>query len=175
MSNRKSPLVLLIIAGIIILADCQKEAQVNDLADQNKAVVIKAFEALNNLDYDQLGEFIAQDYVRHCQATPDIEVKSLDEFIATVKMWAAAFPDMKMENHIIIAEDDMVGFYVTFSGTHEGPMGQYPATGKTIESETFGFHRLEEGKIVESWITLDNLTILTQLGLLPPPAEEDSK
>lgn len=168
----KTFILLMIIACFAGLTGCSQESKTNELADQNKAVVLQAFEALNNLEYDRLGEFIAPDYIRHCQATPEVDVRSLDEFIAMVKMWEGAFPDLKMENHIVIAEDDMVGFYVTFTGTNEGAMGQFPATGKTMVSETFGFHRLEEGKIVETWVTWDNLIILNQLGLFPPPAEE---
>jgi steroid delta-isomerase-like uncharacterized protein len=164
--------ILVAIVCLTGLAGCSQESKTNELATQNKAVVMAAFEALNNFEYDRLGEFIAPNYIRHCQATPDIEVKSLDDFIAMAKMWESAFPDMKGDIHTVIAEGDMVAFYATYTGTHKGPMGEFPATGKTMVSETFGFHRLEEGKIVETWVTWDNLIILNQLGLFPPAAEQ---
>jgi hypothetical protein len=41
-----------------------------------------------------------------------------------------------------------------------------------MESETFGFFRLEQGKIKESWVTWDNIAGLKQLGLFPPPVPE---
>lgn len=172
MANWKSLLIFLLIVGLVVLAGCQQEDKIDETAAKNKAVAMAAFEALNNFEYDRLSEFVAQDYIRHCQATPEVDVRSLDEFIAMVKMWEGAFPDMKMEIHNVIAEDDMVAFYVTFTGTNEGSMGEFPATGKTMVSETFGFHRLEEDKIVETWVTWDNLIVLKQLGLFPPPAEE---
>ena len=40
-------------------------------------------------------------------------------------------------------------------------------------SEFAGYHRFEDGKIVETWVTWDNLATLDQLDLLPPAAVED--
>jgi steroid delta-isomerase-like uncharacterized protein len=145
---------------------------VDEQAEQNKAVVMQAFDALNNQEYDKLDQFIAQDYRRYCQATPDVKVESLDDFKALLSGWEQAFPDAKLSIDLIAAEGDLVAFYGPFTGTHEGPMGPFPATGKTMVSETAGFHRLENGKIVETWVTWDNLAVLSQLGLFPPP---DSK
>lgn len=48
-------------------------------------------------------------------------------------------------------------------------MGPFPATGNEMEISFAGIHRIEDGKIAETWVTWDNLTALTQLGLWPPP------
>jgi steroid delta-isomerase-like uncharacterized protein len=144
-------------------------APVNNTAANNKAITLKAFEALNSGDYDALDEFIAPNYKRHCQATPEVNVESLEQFIAFVKTWEDAFTDMKGEVHHIIAEGDMVAAYLTYTGTHTGPMGDIPATGGFMDSKTFVFHRFENGKIAESWVTWDNLAVMKQLGVFPPP------
>jgi len=161
--------VLIAIAGI---TGCDTEAK-KEAA--NTAIVIEAFDALNNKDYGTLDQFIAPDYRRHCQATPDARVESIDDFIALAKEWDATFPDANMTLHFTAAEGDLVAFWGTFSGTQEGPMGPFPATGKRMSSETAGFHRIEDGKIAETWVTWDNMAALAQLGLLPlpsgPPAE----
>lgn len=157
----------LIIVLVMALMSC---APVDGTATKNKAVALQAFEALNNGDYDALDEFIAPNYKRHCQATPDVAIESLEQFIAFVKTWEDAMPDMKGEVHYIIAEGDMVAAYLTYTGTQTGAMGNIPPTGKVMDSKTFVFHRFENGKIAESWVTWDNVAILTQLGLFPPPA-----
>jgi steroid delta-isomerase-like uncharacterized protein len=123
---------------------------------------------MNNYEFDQLDQFFAPDFKRHCQATPDIQINSLDEMIAFAKVWYEAFPDAYMKTHLMAADSDLVAVWVTFEGTHQAPMGPYPATGKRMESETFGFFRLENGKIAESWVTWDNLAMFNQLGLTPP-------
>lgn len=158
-----------LILSTALLLSC---STVDDMAAKNKAVALKAFEALNNGDYDALDDLVAPNYKRHCQATPDVNVESLEQFIEFVKTWEDAFPDMKAEIHYIIAEGDMVAAYLTYTGTQTGAMGDIPPTGKMMDSKTFVFHRFENGKIVESWVTWDNLAVLNQLGLFPPPTEE---
>jgi steroid delta-isomerase-like uncharacterized protein len=158
---------------IFIVSSLSCGPGVDEQAAKNKAIVMQAFDALNNHDYEKLDELIAENYVRHSQATPDIKVESLDDFKALVGDWSQAFPDAKMEIHLVVAEGDLVAFYMTYTGTHTGQMGPFPATGNVMNSETTGFHRLEEGKIVETWVTWDNVAILNQLGLFPsPPAGE---
>ncbi len=163
---------VLIIVLVIALMSC---SAVDDTAAKNKAVAMKAFEALNNGDYDALDELVAVNYKRHCQATPDVNVESLEQFKEFVKSWEGAFPDMKAELHHIIAEDDMVAAYLTYTGTNSGAMGNIPATGKVMDSKTFVLHRFENGKIAESWVTWDNVAILNQLGLFPPASPESGK
>lgn len=171
MLGRGQKILLVVLICIASMIGCNGEAE---KAAANKAIVIEAFDALNNKDWGTLDQFIAQDYRRHCQATPDVEVESLDDFIAMAKEYATTFPDANQTIHLTAAEGDLVAFYVTFSGTQKGPMGQFPATGKRMESKCAGFHRIENGKIAETWVTWDNLAGLTQLGLFPPSTPESS-
>ena len=48
-------------------------------------------------------------------------------------------------------------------------MGPFPPTGKRVEGPFLSFLRIEDGKIAEMWVEWDNLSMLTQLGHLPPP------
>jgi steroid delta-isomerase-like uncharacterized protein len=143
-----------------------------DYGDQtvkNKTIVLAALDAMNSQQWDLLEEYFAADFRRYSQATPDVEIQNLGEMVALVQDWTRAFPDAHMETRLVAAEDDLVAVWVTFAGTHQAPMGPYPATGRQMESETFGFFRLEQGKIKESWVTWDNVAMLAQLGLFPPP------
>jgi predicted ester cyclase len=127
---------------------------------------------MNTLSYDELDKYIAQNYHRHCQATPDVSVETLSDFKALMKGFEGAFNDGQVEIFELIAEGDFVAFVGTYRGTHSGPMGAFAATGKAVDSEFAGYHRFEDGKIVETWVTWDNLAMLQQLGLFPPaPAD----
>jgi predicted ester cyclase len=55
----------------------------------------------------------------------------------------------------------------TASGTHRGDMMGAPPTGNTIVLAGINVFRLRDGKIVERWGRLDELTLLRQLGLVP--------
>ena len=143
------------------------------LQERNKEVVLQAFEALQSGQYDILGRFISADYVRHCQATPEADVRSLDDFIALLELWDNSFSDIENRADRLIAEGDYVAFVACFSGTQTGAMGPFPASGRRMDSEFAGYHRLEDGKIVETWVTWDNLVALQQLGHFPPPGQDD--
>jgi predicted ester cyclase len=133
---------------------------------------MEAFKVLQDAAYDEVDQYIAEDYVRHCQATPDAVVESLDDFKALLREWEKTFTDIENKVQVLIAEGDLVAFYGSFSGTQTGQMGPFPPTGKRIYSEFAGYHRLVNEKIVETWVTWDNMITLQQLGLFPPPSEE---
>ncbi|MBD3854861.1 MAG: ester cyclase, partial [Acidobacteria bacterium] len=80
--------------------------------------------------------------------------------------------DPKLTVTRLIAEDDLVAFWATYSGIQDGPMGPFPATGKPLELDFAGMHRINDGKIVETWVIWDNLTGLMQLGFYPPEPVE---
>jgi len=137
--------------------------------DKNKEIAQKMIDAINNKDYDILDNLIAPDIVRHCQATPNLNIRSLDEFKDFLKVDSKTFPDSHITTEILIAEGDMVVGYFTYSGTQEGAMGPFPATGKKADLKYLGILRIEDGKIAEMWVEWDNMTFLTQLGHFPLP------
>jgi predicted ester cyclase len=77
------------------------------------------------------------------------------------------FPDYQEQLEYVIGEGDFVAWRSRGSGTHRGAFGPFPATGKRMDVVIIGMHRFEEGKIVETWTSWDNLAVLMQLGLIP--------
>ena len=67
----------------------------------------------------------------------------------------------------MIAEGDKVAYVSTISGTQTGPMGGLPASGKDFTLVNIIIQRLEDGKIAETWVSWDNVAMLTQLGFMP--------
>ena len=133
---------------------------------------MEATAALDAGVLDELDKYIAADYVRHCQATPEAVVESLDDFKALLRSWSDTYSEITTKADVFIAEGDFVAFYGSFSAIQIGPMGPFPATGKQMVSEFAGYHRIAEGKIAETWVTWDNLSALMQLGLFPPQAPD---
>ena len=145
-----------------------------DQGKKNKELVAEVFAVIEAGSFDKLDQYIAADYVRHCQATPDINVTSLEGLKEFLNGDLETVSDPKMVIHRMLAEDDLVAFWATYSGIQDGPMGPFPATGKRMELDFAGMHRISDGKIVETWVIWDRLTGLTQLGLFPAPAQEES-
>ena len=142
--------------------------------DANRNLVQAFADAGNRSDLDAFDSLLSADFVRHCEATPEVSVQSCEDFKQFYRDTAATFPDQRMELQILVAEGDRVAFWGRFSGTQEGPMGPFPATGNRMASDCAGVFRIDEGRIAELWVTWDNLAGLAQLGLLPPPARSDA-
>jgi len=159
----KTLFMLLIVSFIVYLPFVTAQP------DKNKEIAQKMIDAINNKDYDILDNLIAPDIVRHFQATPNLNIRSLDEFKDFLKVDSKTFPDSHITTEILIAEGDMVAGYFTYSGTQEGAMGPFPPTNKKAELKYLGILRIEDGKIAEMWVEWDNLAMLTQLGHFPPP------
>jgi steroid delta-isomerase-like uncharacterized protein len=79
----------------------------------------------------------------------------------------AGFPDVEVTVHQVIAEGDYVVTRNTWRGTHLGEFNGIPPTGNRIEITGIVIWRLEDGLIRERWATIDTLTMLRQLGVLP--------
>ena len=126
-------------------------------------------EAINARDLEALDELVAQDVVRHSAATPGVTVTSLEEFRAFLVSDFATVPDSVQTIDVIFANDEYVAMKATYSGTQQGPMGPFPATGKKLTLPFIGILRIEDGKVAEIWVEWDNLNALSQLGHLPPP------
>ena len=161
---------ILVIVAPALLAGCL--CGPCEVATENKELALASFEVLRSGELDKLDGLIANDYVRHCQATPDVEVTSLESFKKYLLREAQIFNNPEITVTHLLAEDNFVAFWATYAGDQEGPMGPYPATGKRMVIEFAGVHRIEDGKIAETWVTWDNVAGLAQLGLYPPQPPE---
>jgi predicted ester cyclase len=158
---KQAHIILTLTLSLLLLGGCQ--------ANHHKRCFERMVAAVNARDLDALDEIIAPNYVRHCQATPDVHVRSLDQFKQFLKSDFSAVPDSVVTTKRVVAEGDLLAFYCTYAGTQTGPMGPFPPSGRRINVDFSGVNRFENGKIVETWLTWDNLTGLVQLGHLQPP------
>jgi steroid delta-isomerase-like uncharacterized protein len=142
-----------------------------DPAERNREVVLAMVEAINARDFDALDTLVAPDVRRHSAATPDVEVRSLDDFKDFLRQDLSAIPDATMEVEQIFATDDMVAVRAMYSGTQTGPMGPFPPSDRPVTIPFIGLQRMENGMIAEIWVEWDNLSALAQLGHFEPPTE----
>jgi steroid delta-isomerase-like uncharacterized protein len=83
-----------------------------------------------------------------------------------------AFPDPRFELDDLVAEGDSVAVRWTFHGTHQGPFGPIPATGKRVSMTGITIYRLRDGKIAEARSNFDQMGLMQQLQ--PAPAAKTS-
>jgi len=161
MKRRATSLMLLVFVSLSAAAD----------DTQNIAVVRTMVDLINQRELDSLHTVVADDIVRHSAATPGIVVTNLDEFKAFLETDIAGIPDSVQTIDIAFSAGDKVAVRAHYRGTHTGPMGPIAATGKSVDLPFMAILRIENSKVAEIWVEWDNMLILGQLGLLPPPPE----
>jgi steroid delta-isomerase-like uncharacterized protein len=113
---------------------------------------------------------VTEDFTRHSAATAGPLVTSRDQFIQLQKSFLVTFPDQRVTLQQLVAEGDRVAALATYSGTQTGPMDGFPTTGKAVQAPFLALFRIDAGRIAELWVEWDNLAMLEQLGLFPPPS-----
>lgn len=87
-----------------------------------------------------------------------------DGFVAALRAFRTAFPDVTVRATHYIAEGDKVVGRFEVQGTHQGEFMGLSPTGRAIHYEEIAIVRLAGGRIVEHWAIADALAILQQLG-----------
>lgn len=121
---------------------------------------------LNEGDVSFVDEVFAPDYQVHTRGL-DLP-RGPEAFRAAVGFWRRSFPDFHTTIESMIGEGDLVASRFSTTGTHTGPLGDAPATGRRFDVSGVDMHRVVDGRVVESWISDDMPRILMDLGVLRP-------
>jgi predicted ester cyclase len=142
----------------------------NSVSDENKAIAARvaaaqcsdATVAVANRAVD---EFFTKDFVIH-NTFP-----GLAHDVEGTKQWNAAIleavPDYNVTIDDQIAEGDKVVTRWTARGTHKGRFQGIAPTGRRVSITGTTISRYVNGKIAESWVELDTLDLMRQLGAYP--------
>lgn len=137
-------------------------------AQENKAIVRHYTEELfNKGNLAAAEEIFAPNWVSHDLAKQGLPPgpEGMKQYISMLRL---AFPDL--DNHIEdqIAEGDKVVSRNTARGTHKGNFMGIAPTNKQMTTTAIVIDRFANGKIVETWVNIDMLGALQQLGVVPP-------
>jgi predicted ester cyclase len=140
----------LILIFILVLSI---QAQEKTTCKANKALIKEYLEALSGKE--------------KTAAVMDKYIADADSLLKRhIMEFEVSFPKYELIPEDMIAEGDKVAVRARFKGTHSGPMGDIQATNKKADMPAAIIYRIADGKIVEHWIFLDQLTLLKQLGIM---------
>ena len=132
-----------------------------ELPDHKSTYLKFVDEVLNGGNFSVAANYLAADVKTH-NGFPDQE-PGLSGFIAALKAFHGAFPDMRANVTHAVAEGDLVVGRFEVTGTHRGTFLGMPGSGRKVRYEEIAIVRLADGKIVEHWSVADALAILQQL------------
>ena len=124
----------------------------------------KFAEAVNTGNFDLFDQVVAINCVDHDPA--DGQVPGAAGYRIFFSGMRTAFPDMSVAPEIIVQDEDIFAFAYTLTGTHTGPLGKIPPTGKKVKIRGMQISKFKDGKMVERWGSSDERTLLKQIGVI---------
>jgi len=79
----------------------------------------------------------------------------------------AGFPDVTTSIQDMFVSENKLAVTLIWRGTHTGPYGGVPATGKPVEVRDTAIWHFRDGKVIEILTLQDQFAILKQIGYLP--------
>ncbi len=159
------PLLLL----SIFLTSCQQQNTTVDNSAANKAAMMKIYNAFNTGNIDSLDKYVAEDMMDHQMDTMITQKQGIVGLKETIEFMRSAFPDLKFTVKAMATSGDTLLAYITISGTNTGMMMGMPATNKSFGIDGADVVIFKDGKLAEHWGVEDDLGMMKQLGLMPPP------
>jgi steroid delta-isomerase-like uncharacterized protein len=127
--------------------------------DASKELVRRFYrEAIDERDSSACERLLSVDFVHNGEPRGRAgQRQAVDYFLA-------AFPDLRNEIELILAEDDLVAAHQRWTGTHKGEFLGVEATGRRVEFTSTAVLRIRDGLIARAWDEIDAAGILQQLG-----------
>jgi steroid delta-isomerase-like uncharacterized protein len=120
-------------------------------------------EGLNRGDVSAAKDVFTSDCVVHMTGVAE-PVRGIGPWKDLVAGLLSAFPDLHFTVEDQLIQGDRVAFRWRATGTHTGPLGAAPPTGKTVVLDGLIMDRMTDGKVRERWEQWDQPLMLQQLG-----------
>jgi steroid delta-isomerase-like uncharacterized protein len=121
-------------------------------------------EAVNRGDVSAADRSFAPDVVVHITGIQE-PVRGGEAWKQLMAGSLAAFPDARFTMEDSLVAGDRVAHRWSVRGTHTGPLGPVPPTGRAIAIGGLNLDRVVDGKAVERWEQYDQPVMMQQLGL----------
>jgi steroid delta-isomerase-like uncharacterized protein len=142
-----------------------------EVIEMTDNIIEQVAETWNDGNLALADEFLAEDFVGHLMEDGR-ELTGPEGYKQWVKETHELFPDLELTFDPVFATDDVLCGRWRFTGTHRGAMPEYgiEPTGNSVEFSGLFIDRVEDGRVVEMWHLMDNLTLMQQLGVIPQEA-----
>jgi serine phosphatase RsbU (regulator of sigma subunit) len=130
--------------------------------EENKAIFRRYLEEAWNQSNLEVIDEIFDRYISH-QPNGSVHERGPQDVKRFVSEFRSAFPDVRLIMEEQIAEGDKVVSRGTIRGTHQGEFRGMAPTDEEMEIPGMAVFRFsEEGKVVESWDSYDQLSLMRQ-------------
>ena len=129
---------------------------------ENRALVLRLYEAFDKRELDAFAAFIGSDFVAHVLGTTTLDWTGFKQFGHAFR---SAFPDGRHVFDHVVADGENVVTVGTYQGTHTGDMHGIAPTNKHLKLAVMHLDRVVDGKIVEHRGLANQVDLMRQLGI----------
>ncbi|GLQ55043.1 ester cyclase [Devosia nitrariae] len=141
------------------------------LAERNRQVALRFLDGThspNLVRIDVIDETVAPNVV--CHGFPGGDPFDHESYKRFFRIFQSSFSEMEFALDALIADDRYVSARWSISCKFTGAFAGIEPTGQTVDFNGMVLYRLEDGLIVETWLHIDELSLLGQIGALPQAA-----
>jgi steroid delta-isomerase-like uncharacterized protein len=138
--------------------------------EQNKALARRFIEEGFGGNLALADEIVAPTFTNYDPGTPPLP-SGPEGYKQLVTAYRTAYSDLQLSVEDLLAEGDKVAVRWTARGTHTGPLGDIPATGKQVMMTGISVLSIAGGKVAEQYTNWDTLGMLQQIGVVPAPGQ----
>ncbi len=140
----------------------------NEIIKRNKATVERFLAGTHSPDIGDV-EVIDDTLVPHilCHGFPGFpngEFADRESYKAFFRIFRQSFSDMSFETVRMIATEDFVSAHWEIWATHSGEFQGIPADNARVVFDGLALYRMEDGKIAETWLRINEPLLMSQLG-----------
>ena len=124
-------------------------------------------EIWNNKQIEKIPDYVHEEYTIHLDTADPWEGQTLShaEFKKRLFFSFDAFPDIHFEITTSIEDKNHVAISWILTGTHTGPIGHFPPSGRSIKTLGMTIYHFTDGLISGHTQVFDRMTVAQQLGL----------
>ncbi len=140
----------------------------NSLIDSNKATVARFLAGTHSARIEDV-EVIDDTVVPHivCHGFPGFpngEFRDRESYKAFFRIFRQSFSDMAFETLATIATEEFVSAHWEIRATHSGEFQGIEPDGARVVFDGVALYRMEDGKIAETWLSINEPLLVSQLG-----------
>jgi ketosteroid isomerase-like protein len=166
--------LLILATALLVCVGAESISAQAPTADANKAIVRRAFAALEQGDVATLNELFDPEGPWHTPSGTTIRQGGPFKDLAGSCPMCARLEERKIVIDVMLAEGDLVSVRSTWSGLYTGTFHGVAVSRKPLTLIYANIYRVTGGRIRENWATADRLHMAEQLGLQLAPASPEA-
>ena len=140
--------------------------------NDSPSTVIERFidEVVNSGNFATFDELVSEQIISNDPTEPG-SIIGREAYRAAIEATRAALADLRVRIEDCLVDDNKVVYRWTATARHEGELHGIPPSGTQVEFSGIDIARVEDGRVVEEWMSWDALGLLRQVGAVPPLAQ----